>query len=68
MRQTSLSYRSKPVILGTGLTSGTMLLFGAAVWWQNVEAHQAAVEGSQSLARADLDHIVQNVYKLCETA
>jgi methyl-accepting chemotaxis protein len=68
MEKTQLSYRSKLLLLAIVLTGGPLLLFGAAVWWQNSMFRRAAIDGSQQLAHADLDHIVQNVYKLCETA
>jgi len=68
MRKTKFSFRSQLLILGILLTGGPLFLFAGAVWWQNSQFRRAAVKGSQHLAHADLDHIVQNVYTLCETA
>lgn len=56
------------MILGTILTGGPLLSFGAAVWWQNSHFREAASSASARLAQSDLDHIAQNVYTLCETA
>ena len=63
-----LSFRTKLLILGTILTGGPLLLFGAAVWWQDLQFREAASSGCARLAESDLDHITQNVYSLCETA
>jgi hypothetical protein len=68
MRRITLSFRSKLIVLGTVLTGAPLVLFGAATWWQSAQFRAAAVQGSQNLAHADLDHIVQNVYRLCEEA
>jgi hypothetical protein len=64
---TKLSFRTKLLILGTILTGGPLLVFGAAVWWQDSQFREAASSGCTRLAESDLDHITQSVYSLCET-
>ena len=66
MRRRPLGFRAKLLILGIALTAGPLLLFGALVAWQNQKLHETASSGCLRAADADLDHIADGVYRLCE--
>jgi len=62
------NFRDKLLALGITLTAVPLILFGAAVWYQNQRTQDAAAAGCLRLAEADLDHISDGVYSLCESS
>ncbi len=66
MRIRKLSFRGKLLAWGILLTLCPLLLIGALVWQQNRQLRQVAFEASLRYANADLDHVIEGVYRLCE--
>ena len=60
-----LSLRSRMLCAGLALTAGPLLVIAALVYRQNGRMTAVAVEESQALAHADLDHITKGVVALC---
>src|ERR1035441_519698 len=65
MRRKSLSFRDKLLALGVSLTAGSLLLFGAVMWWNNHQLREVAYTGCLRAAEADLDHIAESIDRLC---
>ncbi|SPE42550.1 Methyl-accepting chemotaxis sensory transducer [Candidatus Sulfopaludibacter sp. SbA3] len=66
MYRRSLSFRDKLLFLGIALTAGPLLLFGAVMWHNNHQLREIAYTGCLRAAEADLDHIAESIYRLCE--
>jgi|ERR1017187_4054640 hypothetical protein len=66
MRRKSLSFRDKLLALGVSLTAGSLLLFGAVMWWNNHQLREVAYTGCLRAAEADLDHIAESIDRLCD--
>ena len=66
MRRQPLSFRAKLLLLGIALTAAPLFLFGVLVSWQNQRLRETAFSGCLKAADADLDHIADGVYRLCE--
>lgn len=61
-----LSFRGKLLTLGITLTVCPLLILGVVVWHQTHQLREVAFSGCVRAAEADLDHIAEGVYKLCE--
>jgi len=61
-----LSFRNKLLVLGIVVTGAPLLVFSAVVWQQNRQLRETASAGCQRAAEADLDHVAESVYRLCE--
>jgi hypothetical protein len=66
MRIWNRSFRDKLLILGSVLTAAPLLLFGSVMWQSNQRLHEIAYAGCLHAAEADLDHIADGVYRLCD--
>jgi len=66
MRTRSRSFRDKLLVLGIVLTAGPLLLFGSVMWRNNQQLREIAYAGCLHGAEADLDHIAEGVYRLCD--
>jgi methyl-accepting chemotaxis protein len=66
MRTRKLSFRGKLLACGVLLTLSPLLLIGAVMWQQNRELRQVVLEAGLRYANADLDHVVEGMYRLCE--
>jgi methyl-accepting chemotaxis protein len=66
VRKRKLGFRSKLLACGILLTVCPLLLFGAVVWWKNRQLREVALEACWRSGNADLDHIAEGVYRLCE--
>jgi hypothetical protein len=54
------------LVLGIVLTAGPLLLFGSVMWRNNQQLREIAYAGCLHGAEADLDHIAEGVYRLCD--
>jgi methyl-accepting chemotaxis protein len=63
-----LSFRHKLLALGITLIVCPLILFTAVVWHQNQQLREAAYKGCLRATEADLDHIAESVYHLCENS
>jgi hypothetical protein len=61
-----LSFRDRLLFLGIVLTAGPLLLFGGVMWRINHQLRETAWAGVEHATEADLDHIAQNLYRMCE--
>jgi signal transduction histidine kinase len=66
VRRRKLSFRNKLLVLGIVVTGAPLLVFSAVVWQQNRQLRETASTGCQRAAEADLDHVAESVYRLCE--
>ena len=66
MRTRSRSFRDTLLILGIALTAGPLLLFGSVMWHNHQQLQEIAYAGCLHGAEADLDHIAEGVYRLCD--
>jgi methyl-accepting chemotaxis protein len=66
MHTRGLSFRDKLLALGIALTAGPLLLLGGFLWWNNHQLHEIAYTGCLRTAEADLDHITEGIYTLCD--
>jgi methyl-accepting chemotaxis protein len=60
-----MSLRSRVLSLGVALTLVLMAAVCGVVWWQSGQMIEVAKAESTELARADLVHIAQGVYRMC---
>ncbi|MFG0253213.1 MAG: methyl-accepting chemotaxis protein [Phycisphaerales bacterium JB038] len=63
-RTTSL--RARLLVIGVVLTLTPLVVVAALVYRQNQQMQSVAAEESSKLAYADLDHIAEGVYNMCE--
>jgi methyl-accepting chemotaxis protein len=66
VRKRILSFRGKLLVCGILLTVCPLLLFGAVVWRGNQQLRGVASETCLRFGNADLDHITEGLYRLCE--
>ncbi|HLI84971.1 MAG TPA: Cache 3/Cache 2 fusion domain-containing protein [Bryobacteraceae bacterium] len=67
MKNKKLGFGGKVLACGILLTVCPLLLFGAMVWQENRQLREVALEACVRSASADLDHILEGVYRLCES-
>jgi hypothetical protein len=61
-----ISFRNKLLFLGIAATGAPLLMFSVVVLQQNRHLRETAASGCQRAAEADLDHVAESVYRLCE--
>ncbi len=66
MRKKTLSFRNRLLALGIAVTGAPLILFSVLVLHQNSQLLETASSGCQRGAEADLDHVADSVYRLCE--
>jgi hypothetical protein len=66
MRKKKLSFRNRLLALGIAVTGAPLILFSILVLHQNGQLLETASSGCQRGAEADLDHVADSVYRLCE--
>ncbi|MCB1151642.1 Cache 3/Cache 2 fusion domain-containing protein, partial [bacterium] len=64
---THLSLRAKLLTAGIALTLLPLVVVGGLVEFSNEKMARTASEECQILAKADLDHITEAIYTICET-
>ena len=62
-----LKLRTKIILLSMCATILPVLIISTFVARQNIAVREASTEESIKLARTDLDHIAEGVYRMCET-
>jgi len=63
----NMTLRTKLVTLGVILTVVPLAVVMLVVYRQNMQVSKVAIEESNKLALADLDHIAEGVYAMCAT-
>jgi len=64
---THLSLRAKLLTAGIALTLLPLVVVGGLVEYSNDRMAETAADECQVIAKADLDHITQGIYAVCET-
>ncbi|MDJ0803145.1 MAG: Cache 3/Cache 2 fusion domain-containing protein, partial [Desulfobacterales bacterium] len=62
-----LKLRTKLILLGLFATFAPMIVAGGFVIRQNNQTFEVALQESIKLARTDLDHIAEGVYRMAQT-